>query len=401
MSRPRGRDQAPKPEEEPFDAFAPNPRNSPPPGESAVTSTGSWEAFPTTFPIPVVSPDDPPPSPLPRRTPGKAPHPGKKPRPGEAPHPGGSTPNPAGATPGARPGTADATPTAAPGTPSVGLSTAGAGLSTPGVGLSTPGVGLSTPGVGLSTPGVGLSTPGVGLSTAGATPGAGPSTAGATPASRPSTAGAVPASALGYSGTATGPVDTAPVIPAAGAPEAAPETAAVPRGSTRSARRERGRLVRAVRGAGLLVAAAALAAATVGAQWWDKSAWVAERYRPETAKEVGHGQEATLHGVSWQVSVTSGPPASGQDAGTASLVADVLVTPTSAAEIQKSFPPDFSMRDRAGHRWLAQAEQTLIRDDLKVGRPVRMKVVAVVPERLRDTAEFVLNYDTEALRFAR
>ncbi|MET8161774.1 hypothetical protein ABZT47_35915 [Sphaerisporangium sp. NPDC005289] len=378
MSRPRGRGPEPEPEEEPFDAFAPNPRNSPPPGESAVTSTGSWEAFPTTFPIPVVSPDDPPPSPLPRRTPGKAPHPGKKPRPGEAPqHPGGSTPNPAGAAPGAGPGTADATPAAAPG---------------------TPGVGLSTPGVGLSTAGA---TPGAGPNAAFATPGAGPSTAGATPASRPSTAGAVPASALGYSGTATGPVDPAPVIPAAGAPEAAPETAAVPRGSTRSARQERGRLVRAARGAGLLVAAAALAAATVGVQWWDKSAWVAERYRPETAKEVGHGQEATLHGVSWQVSVTSGPPASGQDAGTASLVADVLVTPTSAAEIQKSFPPDFSMRDRAGHRWLAQAEQTLIRDDLKVGRPVRMKVVAVVPERLRDTAEFVLNYDTEALRFAR
>ncbi|MET8141585.1 hypothetical protein ABZU32_14865 [Sphaerisporangium sp. NPDC005288] len=384
MSRPRGRGPEPEPEEEPFDAFAPNPRNSPPPGESAVTSTGSWEAFPTTFPIPVVSPDDPTPSPLPRRTPGKAPHPGKKPRPGEAPHPGGSTPNPAGAAPGAGPGTADATPAAAPGTPGVGLSTANAGLSTPGVGLSTAGA-----------------TPGAGPNAAFATPGAGPSTAGATPASRPSTAGAVPASALGYSGTTTGPVDTAPVIPAAGAPEAAPETAAVPRGSTRSARRERGRLVRAARGAGLLVAAAALAAATVGAQWWDKSAWVAERYRPETAKEVGHGQEATLHGVSWQVSVTSGPPASGQDAGTASLVADVLVTPTSAAEIQKSFPPDFSMRDRAGHRWLAQAEQTLIRDDLKVGRPVRMKVVAVVPERLRDTAEFVLNYDTEALRFAR
>ncbi|WP_248962513.1 hypothetical protein [Sphaerisporangium perillae] len=275
MSRTRGNDAAPDPEEEAFDAFAPNPRNSPPSGGESVTSTGSWEAFPTTFPFPAISQGGPPPTAL-------------EPGPAFAP---------------------------------------------------------------LGSP------------------------------------GAVPASVPGFVPAASGP-------PEPGTPKGPRRTSPGPR--------ERGRLVRALRAAGLVVAAAGLVAATVSVQWWDRSAWVAERYPPQGIKDVGHDQEAILHGVNWKVGVTAGPHSPGQDPGTASLVADVQVTPTSTAEIERSFPPRFTMRDRAGHVWLANAEETPIRSDLKVGQPVRMKVVAIVPDRLRDTAEFVLSYsEREMLRFAR
>ncbi|MFC4530218.1 hypothetical protein [Sphaerisporangium dianthi] len=345
MSRDHGRDQAPEPEEEHFDAFAPNPRNSPSPDGGSVTSTGSWEAFPTTFPIPVVTPDDPPSAPLPRRTPGKAPHPGR------------SATNPAGAVPGAGPEAADAT--------------SGASMFVPG---SAPHPARTAPG---STSGTSMFVPGSALGPEGGAPGTGPG--------------------------------SAPVVSAAGGQEAA-EAAPGSRESTRRSsappqRRERprrGGLVRALRGAGLLVAAAGVVAATIGVQWWDKSAWVADRYPATVVTDVTSGQEATMRGVRWKAAVTGGPAVPGQDPGTASLVVDVQVTPTSTAEIQRSFPPRFTMRDRAGHVWLADAEETPIRSDLKVGQPVRMKVVAVVPERLRDTAEFVLSYsERETLRFAR
>ncbi|GGK94900.1 hypothetical protein Sme01_57630 [Sphaerisporangium melleum] len=271
MSRDRGRDQAPEPEEEPFDAFAAKTPGS-------ATSTDSWEAFPTTFPIPVIRPDDPP---------------------------------PASYTPRA-PAVPDEVPSA--------VIPAPAGPRTPVI----------------QDPG-------------------GPDTAGRRRASR-----------------------------------------------ERGERRERGPLARVLRGTGLLVATAGLVAATVGVQWWDRSAWVAERYPSPVVHVVGPGQKATLGGVSWQAAVTPGSPADGQDPGTVSLVADVRATPAATAEIDTSFPPDFSVRDRAGHIWRATAERTPLRSALRAGQPVQITVVAVVPERMRDTAELVLSYSTrEALRFAR
>jgi hypothetical protein len=166
--------------------------------------------------------------------------------------------------------------------------------------------------------------------------------------------------------------------------------------------RGRRRLARGVRAVLLLVAAVALVGLTIGVQWRDRSAWVAERYPADDIKDVGSGQAALLHGMSWKVTVSVRPRSDGQNPDTASLLANVEVTPTSAKEITTYYTPDFDVRDPAGHRWEALPVETLINSDLKVGKTARFTVVAAVPNKLQDTAELVLNYSPgETLRFAR
>ncbi|WP_424528995.1 hypothetical protein ACOZ38_04835 [Sphaerisporangium viridialbum] len=163
---------------------------------------------------------------------------------------------------------------------------------------------------------------------------------------------------------------------------------------------KRRRLPRAVRGVLLTLAAVALVAVTVGVQWWDRSAWVAERYPAEVVKDVPRGQSVVLHGMRWQVSLAPGPRSN--DPAAAALVATVQVTPVSAGEIAGYRTPDFRTRGRTGGEWEAVPAGTPTSSDLKVGRTSRFTVVTAVPSALRDTAELVLSYSPrETLRFAR
>ncbi|MCW2882239.1 MAG: hypothetical protein JWQ95_6339 [Sphaerisporangium sp.] len=152
----------------------------------------------------------------------------------------------------------------------------------------------------------------------------------------------------------------------------------------------------------LLVAAVVLVAVTVGVQWWDRSAWVADRYPAEVIKDVGRGQSATIHGMSWQLSVAVRPRSTDDNPGATTLVAAVQVTPVSAEEITHFSTPTFEARDRAGHTWEALPTTTLSSLDLHAGKVARLTVVAAVPNDLKDRAELVLSYSgREMLRFAR
>ncbi|WP_405144301.1 hypothetical protein OG589_41435 [Sphaerisporangium sp. NBC_01403] len=150
------------------------------------------------------------------------------------------------------------------------------------------------------------------------------------------------------------------------------------------------------------MAAVAAVTVTVGAQWWDRSAWVADRYPAEVIKDVGRGQSATLHGMSWQLSVAVRPRSAGDNPKATTLVAAVQVTPVSAEEITRFSMPTFEARDRAGRTWDALPATTLSSFDLHAGKVARLTVVAAVPNELKDTAELVLSYSNrEMLRFAR
>ncbi|WP_214413844.1 hypothetical protein [Sphaerisporangium fuscum] len=179
-----------------------------------------------------------------------------------------------------------------------------------------------------------------------------------------------------------------------------PTSAPLPSGAPEPAgpRRWRG----ALRAVAMLVAAVALVAVTVGVQWWDRTKWVAERYPAEVVKDVPAGGTATLGGIVWKATVSVMPATAGQIAGTTSLEATVEVTPLSEQDADQYHSPRFSVRDRAGHTWVARTAGTLTSLDLEPGKPSRITVVAAVPAGLADTAELVLDYSpTETLRFVR
>ncbi|GAA3843029.1 hypothetical protein GCM10022226_77410 [Sphaerisporangium flaviroseum] len=186
--------------------------------------------------------------------------------------------------------------------------------------------------------------------------------------------------------------------PAASIATAAPEPSPVPAGP--AGRRRMPRLIRATL---LLVAAVALVAVTVGVQWWDRSAWIAQRYPAEVVKDVPRGQSAALHGMSWQASLAVRARSAGDHRDATSLIATVRVTPISAKDVGGYLPPRFEARDRGtGRRWQALPAETPTGSDLEPGRTTSFIVVAAVPNELKDTAELVLSYSSaETLRFAR
>ncbi|GII67299.1 hypothetical protein Skr01_73840 [Sphaerisporangium krabiense] len=159
---------------------------------------------------------------------------------------------------------------------------------------------------------------------------------------------------------------------------------------------------RIVRGMLLAVAAVALAAVTVGVQWADRAAWIADRYPDEAIKDVGRGGTGALHGMSWGAALAVQPPPPGGVPGVTTLLATVRMTPASAEAVRDYLTPRFEVRDRAGHRWEALPANTPLSSDLAPGRQTWFQVVSAVPETVSGTAELVLTYSpAETLRFAR